>query len=46
MDNNYDLHCVDRPSEHKGGRLALIIKKECKAKLFQGGITRTFEYGL
>ena len=46
MDNNYDLHCVDRPSEHWDGGLALITKKECKAKLVQGGITRTFEYGL
>ena len=46
MDNNYDLHCVDRPSKHRGGRLALITKKECKTKLVQGGITRTFEYGL
>ena len=46
MDNNYDLHWVHGPSEHRGGGLALITKKECKAKLVQGGITRTFEYGL
>ena len=46
MDNNYDLHCVDRLSEHRGGELALITKKECKAKLVQCSITRTFEYGL
>ena len=46
MDNNYDLHCVGRPCEHRGGGLALNTKKECKAKLFLGGIIRTFEYGL
>ena len=46
MDNNYDLHCVDKLSEHRGGGLALITMKECKAKLVQGGVTRTFEYGL
>ena len=46
MDNNHDLHCADRPSVHRGGVLALITKKECKAKFIQGGITRTFEYGL
>ena len=40
MDNNYDLHCVDRLSEHRDGGLALITKKECKAKSVQGGITR------
>ena len=46
MENNHDLHCMDKPSEHRGGGLTLIIKKECKAKLVQGGVTRTFEYGL
>ena len=43
IDNNYDLHCVDRLFEHRGGGLTLITKKECKAKLVQGGITRPFE---
>ena len=46
MQNNYNLHCADSPSEHRGGGLALMTMKECKAKLVQGGITRTFEYGL
>ena len=45
MDSNYDLHCVDKLSEHRGGGLALITKKECKTKLVKGGITRAFEYG-
>ena len=45
IDNNYHLHCVDTLSEHKGGGLAWITKKEWKAKSVQGGITRTSEYG-
>ena len=46
MDNNYVLHYKDGLSEHRGGGLALITKKKCKAKLVQGGITSSFEYGL
>ena len=46
IDNHYDLHCVDRPPEYRGGWLALISKKECKAKSVHSGITRTFEYSL
>ena len=37
---------MNRPFEYRNGGLALITKKECKAKSVQGDITETFEYGL
>ena len=45
MNNKYDLHCVDRLSEHRVEGL-IDYQGRMNAKLVQGGTTRNFEYGL